>query len=82
MDLTEKVGFDVRGKAFHRSLRHELNEKGVSLSYAIWKKIAPTSLTSLQDELQYRLPLKMSNAKFRRDSQKVFTKVEGVVKLT
>ena len=54
LDLADKVvGFDAWRKAFHRSLRHELNKEGVPLSYVIRKNIATTSFTSLQDELQY-----------------------------
>ena len=44
------------------------------------KKKQLTSFDSLQAQLQYKLPLNMKNTKLCCDSQKFFTKIEGLVK--
>ena len=56
-----------------------MNEEGVSLAYVLHKKEPPKRFSSLHEKLEYLLPLNVANAKFRRDTQRIFTKIEDLI---
>ena len=80
VELTTKIRFEEWGKSLLRRLHHELNEEGVSLAYVLRGSTMPTKFTPLHEQLEYLLPLKVSDAKFRCDAHRIFTMIEGLVK--
>ena len=52
VDLTSKITFEEWSTSFLRSLRHELNEEGVSLAYVLRKETPPQKFTSLHEKLE------------------------------
>ena len=79
-DLTSKITFEEWSTSLLRSLCHELNEEGVSLAYVLRKSEPPKSFSSLHEKLEYLIPLKTTSAQFHRDSNRICTKIEGLIK--
>ena len=50
------------------------------LTYVLRKSEPPKSFSSLHEKLEYLIPLKTNSAQFRRDSNRIFTKIEGLIK--
>ena len=69
-------------QSFAQYLSYSPNEDDIPLSYVIRAKTPPPTFSNLMEELQYLIPVDMSNAIFRRDSNKVFALLKQVVLAT
>ena len=65
---------------FQRFCRHWYNSEGVPYSYVIRDKVPPKDFNTLMEELVYLLPVDMSNAQFRVDSNLVHSYLESAIK--
>ena len=80
VEPTAKISFEEWSKSLLRSHHHELNAEGILLAYVPHSSDPPIKFTSLHEQLEYLLPLKVSDAKFRCDNHRIFTKIESFVK--